>query len=73
VNFARPRLAPHRDLITVAVGTDQRFGELTPVWFDDIELAHNVVHVNKDPGGYRRRRRGRTTIGCSVAARYASR
>jgi len=36
-----------RDLITVAVGTGLRFGEITALWVDDIDLAHSVLHVNK--------------------------
>jgi integrase len=36
-----------RDLITVAVGTGLRFGEITALWVDGIDLAHSVLHVNK--------------------------
>jgi integrase len=36
-----------RDLITVAVGTGLRFGEITALWVEDIDLAHSVLHVNK--------------------------
>lgn len=36
-----------RDMITVAIGTGLRFGEITALWADDIDLAHNVLHVRK--------------------------
>jgi integrase len=36
-----------RDLITVAVATGLRFGEITALWVDDVDLEHNALHVRK--------------------------
>jgi integrase len=35
------------DLLTVAVGTGLRFGELTALWVSDVDLAHKTIRVNK--------------------------
>jgi hypothetical protein len=34
-------------LLTVAVGTGMRFGELTALWVSDIDLSHRTVRINK--------------------------
>ncbi|KAB7744502.1 tyrosine-type recombinase/integrase [Nostocoides sp. F2B08] len=35
------------DLLTFAVGTGLRFGEVTALWCSDIDLTHGTVRVNK--------------------------
>lgn len=35
------------DLLTVAVGTGLRFGELTALWVSDVDLVHRTIRVNK--------------------------
>ena len=35
------------DLVTVAVGTGLRFGELTALWAEDIDIKHKTMRVNK--------------------------
>jgi len=35
------------DLLTFAVGTGLRFGEVTALWCSDIDLVHGTVRVNK--------------------------
>jgi integrase len=35
------------DLLTVAVGTGMRFGELTALWVEDVDLAHKTIRINK--------------------------
>lgn len=37
----------HGDLLTVAVSTGLRFGELTALWCGDVDLVHGTVRVNK--------------------------
>lgn len=39
--------ATHADLLTVAVSTGLRFGELTALWCGDVDLVHGTVRVNK--------------------------
>lgn len=42
------RLAgPAGDLLTLAVGTGLRFGEITALWVSDVDLAHRTIRVNK--------------------------
>jgi len=35
------------DLLTVTVGTGLRFGEVTALWVEDIDLTHRTIRVNK--------------------------
>ena len=35
------------DLLSVAVGTGLRFGELTALWVSDVDLKHRTIRVNK--------------------------
>lgn len=37
----------HGDLLTVAVGTGMRFGELTALWVGDVDLVRGTIRVNK--------------------------
>jgi integrase len=42
------RLAgPHGELLTVAVGTGLRFGEVSALWVGDVDLERRTVRVNK--------------------------
>ncbi len=35
------------DMLTVAVGTGMRFGEVTALWVSDVDLRHRSIRVNK--------------------------
>jgi integrase len=35
------------DLLTVAVGTGLRFGEVTALWVSDVDLIHRTIRINK--------------------------
>jgi integrase len=35
------------DLLTVAVGTGLRFGEVTALWVSDVDLVHRTIRINK--------------------------
>jgi len=35
------------DLLTVAVGTGLRFGEITALWVSDVDLVHRTIRINK--------------------------
>jgi integrase len=37
----------HAGLLTVAVGTGMRFGELTALWVSDVDLNHRTIRINK--------------------------
>ena len=42
------RLAgPYADLLTVAVGTGMRFGELGALWVSDVDLERRTIRINK--------------------------
>lgn len=36
-----------KDMMTVAIGTGLRFGEITALWVSDVDLVHNTIRVNK--------------------------
>lgn len=38
---------PYGDLITVAVGTGLRFGEITALWVSDVDLTRRAIRVSK--------------------------
>lgn len=38
---------PYADLLTVAVGTGMRFGELGALWVSDVDLERRTVRINK--------------------------
>ena len=35
------------DLVTVAVGTGLRFGEVTALWVSDVDFVHRTIRINK--------------------------
>ena len=38
---------PYADLLTVAVGTGMRFGELGALWVSDVDLERRTIRINK--------------------------